>query len=69
MTLNRWARAALFTGVLLLSLGMLPIFIVSTFFPAVTSVWASMALVLVTPLGVIIFVLGLIVWIISFWKR
>ncbi len=60
MRLSRWARATLLTGIILLSLGVLPLWFATQFWPGNPPVLFSMAFFMLAPLGAVILVFGLI---------
>ncbi|UJQ94457.1 hypothetical protein [Mariluticola halotolerans] len=69
MFLARWAYAALMTGSLLLAIGILPLYVLGTLLNAATPPLVHLLFLLLSPLGAMIFALGLILWIITLFTR
>ncbi len=69
MRLSRWARALLFTGLLLLALGVLPLWL-TTSLPGITPpLLFIMAFYLLAPMGTAITAFGLILYAIARVQR
>lgn len=69
MSPNRWARAFLMMGGILLALGILPLLVVGMLFPGADPLLVTFASILLTPLGVVLFSIGLLVWLVAFFRR
>ena len=65
MKLSRWARATLLIGAILLSLGVLPLWLATMFLPGDAPLLFSMAFFMLAPLGAVLFVFGLLLFIIA----
>ncbi len=65
MRLSRWARAALLTGIILLTIGVIPLWGATQFWPGNPPVLFAMAFFLLAPLGSVIFGLGLVLALIA----
>ncbi|HHG89050.1 MAG TPA: hypothetical protein ENJ90_01045 [Devosia sp.] len=65
MRLSRWARATLLIGFILLSLGVLPLWLATLLLPGDPPLLFSMAFFMLAPLGAVIFVFGLLLFVIA----
>ncbi len=65
MRLSRWARATLLIGFIPLSLGVLPLWLATLLLPGDPPLLFSMAFFMLAPLGAVIFVFGLLLYIIA----
>lgn len=69
MSPNRWARAFLMMGSILLALGILPLLVVGMLFPDADPLLVTFASILLTPLGVVLFGIGILIWLVAFFRR
>jgi hypothetical protein len=69
MRLSRWARATLVIGSILLGLGIGPLWLATSFFPGADPTVFALAFFLLAPLGAVITVFGLILWLVSLFRR
>lgn len=73
MGFDRIARMTVFVGVLLTSIGFLPAWFIGNFAPAFYGATLELLFLLVTPLGILVLAVGLIMWAVSFfttrWKK
>lgn len=69
MSLKRWAYAFLNMGGIMVAIGLLPVLIVGTFLPGLNSVLPGMMFFLVTPIGAIILLAGIIMWLAAIIRR
>ena len=69
MRLSRWARAALLVGILLLGLGVGPLWLSTILLPVAPPLIFVMAFYLLAPLGTAITALGLVLYGIALIRR
>ncbi len=69
MRMSRWARATLVIGSILLGLGIGPLWLTTSFFPGADPAIFALAFFLLAPLGAVITVVGVILWLVSLLRR
>lgn len=69
MRLSRWARATLVIGTILLTIGILPLWLSNMIFSGDAPTLFILAFYLLTPLGIAIFGLGTLLFIITMIRR
>ncbi len=69
MKLSRWARATLVIGAILLSIGILPLWLTNMVFSDGAPTLFILAFYLLTPLGVAIFSLGVLLFLVAMIRR
>ena len=69
MKLSRWARATLVIGAILLAIGILPLWLTDMLFPGGAPALFILAFYLLTPLGITIFGLGILLFVIAIIRR
>lgn len=69
MAKYRWALAFSLIGIILAGLGFLPLWLTLTFFPGADSVLFALMFYSLTPLGVVVLAVALVIWIVSFLRR
>lgn len=69
MSLNRWARAFLLMGAIMSAIGIVPLLIVGTLIPNLKTVLPDLLFFLVTPIGVFILIVGIILWLVALIRK
>lgn len=69
MRLSRWARATLVIGSILLGLGIGPLWLATSFLPGANLAIFVLAFYLLAPPGAMITIFGLILWLVSLFRR
>jgi len=67
--LLRIALATLTAGGIMLSLGIVPLWLVTTFLPGMESAFLGFLFLLLTPPGAIILAIGLVIWLVAMIRR
>jgi hypothetical protein len=69
MKMNRWARAALLTGAIMTGGGLIPITVAIVWLPGLSPVGPIQLFLMLVPLGGLILLIGITLWLIAYLRR